>query len=179
MFVHVAVDLALDKLLTYKAEGAIAEKLRTGQLLRVPFRSKTAKAFAMRLEEFPPPGMPEDKIKSVLEIIDDAPFFSPAMLQLVKWIAAYTLSPIETCLRTAVPAAVLKDGAKAREQLYVNIACSAADGQGHYTLTQRQQALLCDIARVGGGWLQDVVKEFKTTVSTLRHLERAGALAIE
>ena len=47
------------------------------------------------------------------------PFFSPALLTLVKQVAAYTAAPLETVLRTALPAAVLKKNARAKEQLFV------------------------------------------------------------
>ena len=47
------------------------------------------------------------KLKPILGSADPAPFFSPAMLKLVQWIADYTCSPIELCLKAAVPAAVL------------------------------------------------------------------------
>ena len=63
------------------------------------------------------------KLKPILGIADPAPFFSPAMLKLVRWIADYTCSPIEMCLKAAVPAAVLKPNAKPKELLFVE-ACA-------------------------------------------------------
>ena len=45
-------------------------------------------------------------------------------------------------------------------------------------LTKRQAELVADIQRVGGGWLQQVVAEFKCTAETLRRLEKLGALTI-
>ena len=45
-------------------------------------------------------------------------------------------------------------------------------------LTKRQAELVADIRRVGGGWLQQVISEFKCTAETLRRLEKLGALTI-
>ena len=45
-------------------------------------------------------------------------------------------------------------------------------------LTKRQEELVADICRVGGGWLQQIIAEFKCTAETLRRLEKLGALTI-
>ena len=168
MFVSVAIDLALDRLFTYSVPVELTGKLRVGQLLRVPFGGRIARGFAFATTE----SAPEFKTKPVLAIEDESPFFSPELLKLVRWIADYTHSPIETALRAAVPAAVLKPGARAKEMLYVEVA--GTEGQ----LTPRQRQLVSEIARVGGGWMQQLVREFKTTPSTLRGLAEKGFLSI-
>ena len=206
MYVQVAIDLALNRPFTYKAPIEIAEKLRVGQLLRVPFSGRIARGFALSLLDEPPdlpahaksqppvsqyllfessPAPMDDRFKSVISIEDEVPFFSPAMLRLVKWIADYTASPIETCLRAAVPAAVLKPSAKPKELLYVEPTTpQTSQPSNHQTnkptnqLTPRQRALYDNLVRVGGGWMRQVVQEFKTTPGTLRALEERGAVRI-
>lgn len=194
MYVQVAIDLALDKPFTYKAPVEIAEKLRVGQLLRVPFSGRIARGFALSISDDPPelpprgnekaadcqvllfesmPAPMDDRFKSVISIEDEVPFFSSAMLLLVKWIAEYTASPIETCLRAAVPAAVLRPSAKPKELLFIEPVKGALQ-----SLTGRQKALHDDLVRVGGGWMRQLIDEFKTTASTLRALEVRGAVKI-
>jgi primosomal protein N' (replication factor Y) len=46
------------------------------------------------------------------------------------------------------------------------------------TLTPRQQGLLDNIRRVGGGWLQSLCTEFSCAPETLRRLEAAGRITI-
>ena len=162
--------MALDRLFTYSVPVEITGKLRVGQLLRVPFHGRIARGFALALSAAPP----AFRTKPVLAIEDMSPFFSPALLKLVKWIAAYAHAPIESVLRAALPAAVLKPGARAKELLYVE---AAKDGTTA-PLTARQRQLVVEIARVGGGWLQSLVREFKTTPATLRALATKGALSI-
>ena len=113
MFVSVAIDLALDRLFTYAVPAELTEKLLVGQLLRVPFSGRIARGFALALTE----EAPAFKTRPVLAIEDDSPFFSPALLKLVRWIATYTHAPIETALRAALPAAVLKPSARPKELL--------------------------------------------------------------
>ncbi len=213
MFVSVAIDLALDRLFTYSVPVEFTEKLRVGQLLRVPFGGREARGFALSIQEDLKGfngldglnGVKEanreeqvglrdatarqaclagfedlerssgPKIKPILGIVDEAPFFSPALLKLVKWIATYTATPIETCLKTAVPAVVLKPSARPKEMLYVAPAIPLANGE---KLTKHQHELLSEIARVGGGWLQPLCRELKTTPSTLKALAQKGCVSI-
>ncbi len=174
MFVSVAIDLALDRLFTYSVPVELTEKLRVGQLLRVPFGHREASGFALRLSSDPPPGATY-AIRPVLGIADEAPFFSPPVLELVKWIAAYTCSPIETCLRAAVPAAVLKPSARPRELLFVEPALSP----GSAPLTPRQRELYDNLARVGGGWMQQICREFGTTPASIRALAQKGCATVQ
>ena len=168
MFVSVAIDLALDRLFTYEVPVELLGKVRVGQLLRVPFHGRITRGFALSLTETPP----AFATKPVMAIEDESPFFSPALLKLVKWIASYTASPIEVVLKTAVPASVLKPSARPKELLFVEPTGTSAD------LTKHQAQLLSDIVRVGGGWMQQLVKEFQTSPSTLRSLESKGCLSI-
>ncbi len=168
MYVSVAIDLALDRLFTYEVPVELLGRVCVGQLLRVPFHGRITRGFALALTETPP----AFATKPVMAIEDESPFFSPALLKLVKWIASYTASPIEVVLKTAVPASVLKPSARPKELLFVEPTGSAAE------LTKHQAELLSDIVRVGGGWMQQLVKEFKTSPSTLRTLAQKGCLSI-
>ena len=210
MLVKVAIDLALDRLFTYEVPVELCQEVKVGQLLRVPFGHREARGFALQIDDsvqrIDDRGTEREsggrttinyqlstinyKIKPILGIADPAPFFSPAMLKLVRWIADYTCSPIEMCLKAAVPAAVLKPNAKPKELLFVEpfggrAACpqaaeSGASGTTRPTmeLTRYQQELLENIRRVGGGWVQQLCREFSTTPTTLRALAAKGAVTI-
>ena len=210
MRVSVAIDLALDRLFTYEVPEALRKKLAIGQLLSVPFGHREARGFVMevgesdgredlrretedarredlRRETEDATGLksqvssPKFKLKSVTAIVDETPFFSPALLELVKRVADYTASPIEAVLKTALPAAVLKKNARAKEQLYVDCStvrledCPVAE-KG---LTQRQKWLVEQIERLGGGWMQQLCRELKTTSASLRTLAEKGLVTIE
>ena len=175
------------------------KKLLVGQLLRVPFGGRIVRGFALAVKEelareadLPPKvsedgprdlfGQPLTKpetktftLKPILAIEDESPFFSPALLKLVKWIANYTYSPIETTLKAALPAAVLKPSIKPKELLYLE----PVGGQSPVKLTPHQAELLKEIQRVGGGWVQQLVREFKTSPSTLKSLAEKGVVTIE
>ena len=178
MLVKVAIDLALDRLFTYEVPVELSGEIKVGQLLRVPFGHREARGFALEIS------MPNSqlstqnfKLKPILGIADPAPFFSPEMLKLVRWISDYTCSPIELCLKAAVPAAVLKPNAKPKQLLFVEPAPPDKVKDSSFTAYQRE--LLENIRRVGGGWVQQLCREFSTTPNTLRAIEAKGGVVIE
>jgi primosomal protein N' (replication factor Y) len=180
MFVKVAIDLALDRLFTYEVPVELSGEIKIGQLLRVPFGHREARGFVLELFSSLPvanSSAPSYKIKPILGIADSAPFFSQEMLKLVRWISDYTCSPIELCLKAAVPAAVLKPNAKPKQLLFVEPVPKESVQDSSFTSYQRE--LLDNIRRVGGGWVQQLCREFSTTPTTLRAIAEKGGVVIE
>ncbi|MBO5647943.1 MAG: primosomal protein N' [Kiritimatiellae bacterium] len=174
MFVKVAIDLSLDRLFTYSVPEEFQKKLAVGQLLLVPFGHRHVRGFAMELDN----AVSENsafKIKPVEGIVDETPFFSPLTLKLVKTIALYTASPIESVLKAAIPAAVVKPGARSKEQLFVSPISAPVDFDG---LTGRLKWLYENIVRLDGGWMQFLCKELGTTSASIKALEKKGFVEI-
>ena len=203
MFVKVAIDLALDRLFTYEVPEALQKKLAVGQLLSVPFGHREARGFGLGIDKIDrrigvdtgiidntestpidayrrlsTPKANPIRLKLISAIVDETPFFSPAILELVKKVADYTASPIEAVLKTALPAAVLKKNVRAKEQLYVEKR-DQGSGIGDQGLTQRQRWLVEQIERLGGGWMQQLCRELKATPASLRTLAEKGFVTIE
>jgi primosomal protein N' (replication factor Y) len=189
VIVKVAIDLALDRLFTYEVPAALKEKLAVGQLLSVPFGHRMARGFAMELAETtlndpnetlndPNETLKDSNrpysLKPLSSIVDEKPFFSARLLELVKFLAAYTAAPVESLLKAAVPAAVVKPNARPRELYFVEPALGAVP----VALTKRQEWLYGQIVRLGGGWMQQLCRELKTTASSLKELGRLGLLTV-
>ena len=178
MIAKVAIDLALDRLFTYEVPEALQKKLAVGQLLSVPFGHREARGFVLETSHGGDVFQEGDyKLKPVTAIVDETPFFSPKLLELVKKVAEYTASPIEAVLKAALPAAVLKKNARAKEQLYVGVREQGL-GVRDQGLTQRQKWLVEQIERLGGGWMQQLCRELKTTPASLRLLAEKGLVEI-
>lgn len=173
MVVKVAIDLALDRLFTYLVPKELEKKLAVGQLLLVPFNHRHARGFALEIADAPDEGI-KYKLKPIEGIADEIPFFSASTLKLVKLIASYTASPLETVLKTALPAAVLKPGAKAKEQLFVDY----LPLKNPLSLTKRQQWLYNQIVRLDGGWMSFLCRELSTTPQSLKALAVKGLVEI-
>lgn len=187
MHVRVAIDLALDRLFTYEVPQALEKKLAVGQLLSVPFGHREARGFvvavdakANRAEDLGDLRANAINLRPISAILDETPFFSPNLLTLVQKVAAYTAAPLETVLRTALPAAVLKKNARPRELLFVEPAedvdqrLKAADAR----ISPRQRELCAHLVRLGGGWMASLCRELKTTPASLRLLAERGLVTI-
>ena len=174
MIARVAIDLALDRLFDYEVPEALEKKLAVGQLLSVPFAHREARGFVMALA--PSSSAPEKiKLKPVSSIVDETPFFTPSLIELVKKVSAYTASPLESVLKAAVPAAVIKKNAHAKTQSFVS-ACLDAETS---VLTKRQKWLYEQLVRLDGGWLSSLCHELATTPASLKTLAEKGFAVIE
>lgn len=170
MTVKVAIDLALDRLFTYEVPKAQEKKLAVGQLLSVPFGHREAKGFAMEIVDGVADGADGFRLKPISAIVDETPFFSATLLNLVKQVATYTASPLETVLKAALPAAVLKKNVRPRELMFIEPALPMSGIE----VTKRQQWIYDQIVRLGGGWMSQLCRELKTTSASIRQLGQLG-----
>lgn len=191
MIARVATDISADRLFDYAVPDALAQRLRVGQRVRVPFGSRTAEAYVVELadETAPPPDAPDlfnqsdrsdrsdrpaaRRLRQLLSIEEETPFLSPDLIRLARWIADYTCTPLEVCLRCTLPAPVRNRDVRAKERLYVSPTSPAGN------LTGRQAELHANLVRVGGGWLHSLTREFACSPQTLRALADKGAAVIE
>jgi primosomal protein N' (replication factor Y) len=172
LIVKVAIDLALDRPFDYLVPEEFEKELAVGQLLSVPFGNRKAKGFAVEITNAS--SSPEIKLKPILSIEDTVPFFSSKLLELAKKIAAYTASPFESVLRSAIPAAVLDENVKDRMLYYVE----ALDVPEGVKLTAKRLWLYEQIKRLGGGWLNQLSSELGTTPSTLKSMAESKVISI-
>jgi primosomal protein N' (replication factor Y) len=82
----IAIDLALDRLFTYEVPVELSNDILVGQLVRVPFGHREARGFVLEISDLRSDDSHAQnfKLKPILEIADSAPFFSGAMLKLVR-----------------------------------------------------------------------------------------------
>lgn len=195
MIARIAIDLALDRLFDYEVPEALQEKLAVGQLLSVPFGHRQARGFVMEI------GVRTDrrcggddslKLRPVSAIIDETPFFTPALLEVVRKVASYTTAPLESVLKAALPAAVLKKNAHVKQQLFVSVANVGTDPMNLGTdpmnvgtdpkkikLSSRQKWIFEQLVRLDGGWMNSLCQELKTTPATLKALAQLGLAKVE
>ena len=144
MIARVATEVSVGRLFDYRVPDALAPRLAVGQRVRVPFGGRTLSAYVVALEAEAAPAIgPSDlfgmsdrsdgsdrsdvsrpeRLRAILAIEDEAPFLSPVLLELARWMADYTCATFELALRCMLPAAVrnrtVKIGrASCRERVY-------------------------------------------------------------
>ncbi len=104
-FVEVAIKVPLQRTFDYKVEQLPhSPKLLPGMRVRVPFGSQTKIAVVLALKTYTT--VPADKIKPIIDIIDDTPVLSEQHLALLKFTARYYCYPLGETINTALPAAL-------------------------------------------------------------------------
>ncbi len=100
--VEVAVPFPLDTTFHYRVPARLADRIRPGLRVFVPFGRRKVTAYVLGCTP-PPVGQP---LKDVLEILDDQPLWTAAELTFFRWIADYYLHPLGEVLKTALPAGI-------------------------------------------------------------------------
>src|SRR5213594_410578 len=114
-YIRVVVDRAIHRELDYSVPESLAERVRVGSRVRVPFRDKSALATVVGVLEHS-----EAKgIRPIEAIIGDAPILSEQLLELARWISGYYCCPIETVMRSMLPQVIRRAEVGWKKQLFV------------------------------------------------------------
>ena len=121
MFVDVILPVPLDGVFTYSVPTSLAEQVKIGVRVLVPFgRSKTYVGIIAKTHKGPlPSGM---QIKDILQILDPSPILLDSQLRLWQWIADYYMSPIGEVYKAALPSGLkAEDGYKPKTETYIRL----------------------------------------------------------
>lgn len=104
VFFSVVVFVPGDQLYTYK----YCESLAKGTRVWVPFGRRQVMGVIWESHEGVPDWCPvgADEIRALFQVIDEAPCFSPVMLELARWMATYYLASLAEALKTISPVAL-------------------------------------------------------------------------
>lgn len=176
-FARVVVDLSLDREFDYRIPEELAETVRVGSRVEVPFGRRTAQGFVVGLlEESDVPGL-----KSIARVVGKKPLVEENILALARWMADYYCCPVEQAVRTVLPSAVRKPGARFKEQLFAELTEAAADPLVLAALQKKaaSQARVIEALKKGGALtVQHVAEEAGVTAATVRALERKGLVRV-
>ncbi len=119
-YADVILPLPLDNLFTYAVTDPLADRLKAGMRITVPFgRTKTYTAIFVKWHE----GEPDFEAKSIIDILDSQPVLRSEQLRLWQWISNYYMSPLGDVYKAALPAGLkMEDGYKPRCELFVTLA---------------------------------------------------------
>lgn len=93
------------KTFSYLIPDKLANKVKVGSAVLVPFGFKIVNGFVVGFSDFLPPDI---KAKNIIEILDDTPFFNSKYYDFLSWVADYYFCDIKTVLSSALPLQFLK-----------------------------------------------------------------------
>ena len=127
----VVVEISLDREFDYRIPDHLRASIRVGSQVVVPFHSRELRGFVVGLSNF---SAYADKLKEIKGVVGDKPLIPDEIMKLAYWIADYYRAPIEHAVRTVLPSAVRKRGARHKKQLFVSL----VDGASSSVMDERQ-----------------------------------------
>ncbi len=83
----------------YEIPPELANAIRPGMLVVVPFRAQRLPGMVMSLSE--QPAVPQTR--PIHSLLDPEPLLTPPLLQLARWMARETLAPLHECVKIMLP----------------------------------------------------------------------------
>lgn len=136
-YVRVAVHQpGVEGVFDYHLPDELADQVRAGMLVVVPFGSRRVQAVV--LEEVSTPAVPETK--AVEALLDPQPVVTPAQIALARALASETLAPLSACVALMLPPGMKQQA----DMLYYLLPPPAQDQKPLSSLQQRIVALLTE-----------------------------------
>lgn len=133
--VDVAVPLPVEGTFTYLIEPDQASKAKVGVRVRVPFRNREITGFLVAILENPP----DQKLKKIVQILDDEPVLSESMLRLTAWLSEYYFSSWGEAIEAAVPKWVKQGKRLIEKPASETFPASEKPPAGKWVLTAEQE----------------------------------------
>ncbi|HNS52024.1 MAG TPA: primosomal protein N' [Anaerolineae bacterium] len=125
---------------SYRLAGPLQELALVGHLVRVPLQAGSALGVIAAVDPLPPPGLPPEGIRDLLEIIDPLPVVTEQQLDLARWMAGAYLAPISQALRLMLPPGL-------EDRTFVLVQSTPGPSE---TLSAQEARLLDLLKRAGG-----------------------------
>ena len=176
-YARVIIDRAIHRELDYLVPDPLADRIRIGSRVRVPFRDKSVLATVVALlAESSARG-----IRPVDSLLGDKPTLSETLIELAKWMSTYYCCPIEAVVRSLLPQVIRHAKVGWKKQLFVAAARSISDDEIEKLRRRapRQAELLETIVRLTAPVpAATLLRQTSLDNQTLRALEKRGLVIL-
>jgi primosomal protein N' (replication factor Y) len=166
-------DVGLDREFDYLIPVHLADRIGVGSHVLVPFGHRQVRGFVVGFSDV---ASSEFKLKEIADVIGEKPLIRPQIIKLARWMADYYCAPVENAVRTVLPGAVRRKGAKHKEQL--NVRRTEMDATG-VRFSEKQQLVMDALAAEPEMLLADLLIAAGVTAAPVKSLEKKGLLTIE
>ncbi len=173
----VVVDLSLNREFDYSIPDELAETAVLGAPVIVPFGRSERRGFIVGVadrSDFP-------HLKPIRAVVGSKALIEKRITDLARWMADYYLAPIETAIRTVLPAVVRREPAGYLRRLIVSPTEAGADPGAAERLRARapKQAAALDALMSGGEiFLAELARRAGVSEAAIRALEKKGLVRI-
>ncbi len=103
--INVAFPISTHQTFSYSVPEEESDFIQVGSRVIVSLRNRKTTGYVVEINPVISPEI-RQKLKPVQTVIDDEPLFSEELIQLMKWVSAYYLTPLGQVLHTALPSEV-------------------------------------------------------------------------
>ncbi len=173
----VVVDLALDREFDYSVPQHLAEGVKLGSRVSVPFGKRFVLGFVVGFaaeSRFP-------KLKPIESVVGKKAFIQGRVLELARWIAEYYCCPVEQAVRAVLPEVVQKAQVSWKERLFVRLTDAGAklDVEQIRKRAPKQAEIIEALRRHPSGlFAAEVLENDRGSHATLTALQKKGLLTL-
>lgn len=180
VFVQVAIEQSIDRVLDYSVPPKLVSRIQVGHRVRVPLGKNNRKVYGYVIAIVDKSCYPHTKPIEGIE--DDRVLIHPKMMQLAQWIARYYVSPLGMVLESMIPSAVKKRiGLGYTRQVRPAVSRQQLQEILETTRNTRRRAVLARLLQVEEGKsieIHQLALEAGSTVQLVKKLAEAGYLTI-
>ncbi|MDZ8118290.1 primosomal protein N' [Pontiella agarivorans] len=166
----VVVEISLDREFDYNIPAHLQPTIKVGSQVNVPFHGRNLRGFVVGLASF---SAYADKLKEIDSVVGEKPLIPDEIMKLAYWIADYYCAPIEQAVRTVLPSAVRRHGARHKKQRFV-----ALTGKVPEKITALQDAVFRTLEQLGSMSVSELCERAGCTESPIKTLEKKGLVTI-
>jgi len=173
MIARVVVEIGLNREFDYRVPPELTGELQVGSRVNVPFGRSHTRGYVVGFKDH----SSFKELKPIGSIVGKKPLLDEPILELARWMADYYAAPIEHVLRTLLPGAVRKRGARHKQQRFVTHCPEVltSDILAHLKKRAPKQAAVMELLKDGDPLpVNEVTSTVETTAATLQALEKKG-----
>ncbi len=175
LIARVVVDVALDREFDYRIPPHLADAVRIGSRVAVPFGSRTTQGYVVGLAD----NSPHPHLKEIGDVVGKKPLLSDKILELARWMAKYYCCPVESAVKCALPEVVRKAKVSWKERQFAKIGQITPAEFAALLKKAKKQARVIEILRREEEMLvADLATRAETDAATVKKLAEKGFIII-
>lgn len=171
----VVVDLALDREFDYRVPPSLTDQVRPGSRVTVPFGRRLAQGYVVGITD----RTEQARLKEIHSVVGKQPLLTDRLLELTRWMARYYVSPVELCVKTALPEVVRKARIGWKEREFAQPGkLAGVDWDGLRRRAPKQAQILELVQNEGGMFVATICERLNTDHATVKRLAAKGWIVI-
>ena len=180
-FARILVDGTTDREFDYTVPDPLADSVKIGSRVRLPFRNRQLLGTVIELTGST--SVRADKLRPISAVVGTDPAIPATLLELARWISDYYCAPLDQAMRGVLPDVIRKAEIDFKERQFARLV-RAPDEDEAATLAKRsprRAEVLAALETAPGQRVQvsQLLADLGTTRQTLQGLVKLGYVAIE